>query len=233
MSNICNALTNDPQTSEVDYLVLCETNDYQRKIFHNRYWYVVNQIKRNIIVESPGRFGTLNILDAATGSGPGAAFISEQLNISGITTKVLGVDLNPSAIGYANYHYSEFAQYRMQDIVEAVKSDEWDVVVSMETLDHVTPDIAEKFVATVATRLNPSGMFICSSPRRRSRESTVKRPGHINEMYYSEFKYLLGDYFPRLEFASMDRYGNLIADTPDSNLMIASGYMPGRSCIFT
>ena len=53
-----------------------------------------------------------------------------------------------------------------------------------------------------------------SSPRGRRRESTVRRPGHINELYYQQFRYTIGEYFPMVEFYSFDRYGNITPDDP-------------------
>ena len=61
-------------------------------------------------------------------------------------------------------------------------------------------------------------------PRLRPRESTKKRPGHINELYYQEFRYTLGKYFPLTEFLSMDRYANIVPETQDANLMIGICY---------
>ncbi|GAG45026.1 unnamed protein product, partial [marine sediment metagenome] len=179
MENRCNELTSDPMSSEADYFVLSNISDYQRKIFQNRYWYAVDQIKRAILrnLESP-----IDILDAATGSGPGAAYIAEQIKAHAYTFSVVGVDTNVDAIQYAIEHYSGVVDYWVRDIVNAATMQKWAVVVSMETLEYITPEKAHKFLNAVYMQLAPGGLFICSTPRRRPRESKVKRPGHINEM---------------------------------------------------
>lgn len=232
MKNMCNTLSSDAQSSVVDYIDLQNTNDYQRKIYQNRYWHACSCIKHNFILRNTHSANVFRILDAATGTGAGAAYLAEQLAGMHAHLEVVGVDIEERAIAVARERYSRYASFHPKDIVEAANDHPWDVVVSMETLEHVTQETMHAFLSALSTHLAPGGVFICSSPRRRPRETTVKRPGHINELYYQEFKLTLGEYFPRIEFASMDRYGNLVGDCEDANLMLAACYVPPATEIF-
>lgn len=232
MKNLCNTLSSDEQSSIVDFIDLKNTNEYQRKIYLNRYWFACSCVKDNLLRERSLAKNTLRILDAATGTGAGAAFLAEQLDGLCAKVEVVGVDLEQKAISLARERYSQYATFLQKDIVEGVNDQHWDVIVSMETIEHIQHEVMLNFLDSIAKMLNPGGVFICSSPRRRPRESTIKRPGHINELYFQEFKYTLGEYFPRIEFASMDRYGNLLGDCEDANLMLAACYIPPATRIF-
>ncbi|HUT44906.1 MAG TPA: hypothetical protein VMX36_01425 [Sedimentisphaerales bacterium] len=42
-----------------------------------------------------------------------------------------------------------------------------------------------------------------------------------SKIYFEKFKLILAEYFPAMDFYSLDRYGNAVPDTPDANLMVA------------
>lgn len=228
--NMVNNLSSDAWSSEIDFIKLDEANAYERKGFHNRYHMAFERVVMPALMDPQGVGKEGVVLDAATGAGSGAAYLHEQLQaIQQPQVQVLGVDLSVQALGYAVEHYQVGRQplstlrYRHMDIVQAVQElpdGELRAVVCMETLEHVIPEVAQAFVQAVAEKLAPGGKAIFSSPRMRPRESTKRRDGHINEMYHQEFKHLLGTYFPITEFLSMDRYANVVPDTPDANLML-------------
>lgn len=212
--NMVQNLTAEDWSSKIDRVFLPDANAYLRKYYFNRYFLVYDKVLRHLPVNQG-----LKLIDAACGDGAGSAFLAEQFPYC----DVLGVDIDIEIIKYAKKTYSlrfDNLRYEAKSIIDI--EDPSDVVVSLETIEHVDKDLMLEFLWKVSTRiLKPCGKFVVSTPRLRPRETTVKRPGHINELYYQEFKYILAEYFPIMEFHSFDRYGNVIPDTPDANLMVA------------
>lgn len=103
------------------------------------------------------------VLDAACGLGYGAAILTDGT----LADSVTGLDIDASAIRYANDHYARprarlsFAACdvaRLSHIPDA----SFDIVVSFETIEHVAdPD---GFVAACRRLLTPAGRLICSVP---------------------------------------------------------------------
>lgn len=220
MKNNVQNLSSEAWSSEIDFIDLRKASDYEKKGYFNRYFFVAEKALATyrryfpVMPDNP-----LTIVDAACGDGSGSAFLAEQFP----NYKVIGIDLCKEAIALAKENYeNRFLNltYRCAAIQELadVKAD---VFVCMETLEHVTHETMHQILKNIAeTILYPGGRLVTSMPRLRPRESTKKRPGHINELYYQQFKYTLGEYFPMTEFFSFDRYANIVPDTPDANLMV-------------
>ena len=166
------------------------------------------------------------MLDAPCGSGAGTAWLKEQYPYANVT----GVDMSRRAIEAARERY-DAPTFVHGDVRDVVVTDEWDLVLSLEFLEHVPMDFCEDWVPMVYFCLAPGGRAVFSSPRLRPRESTKKRPGHINEMSEQQFYYLIEETFPYVERYSMDRYANVVEYTPDANLMIAVGHKMPRTDI--
>lgn len=103
------------------------------------------------------------VLDAACGLGYGAAILTD----STLAESVLGIDLDPWAIGYADRHYGlqrSRLSFRAMDVmdVRTVAPESLDIVVSFETLEHV--DDPEAFLAACRRALTPGGRIIGSIP---------------------------------------------------------------------
>jgi len=223
MDNNVNKLSNEKWSSEIDQIFLDQASPYELKCYHNRYHLAWERAVAPAMVLEKLKLRSLPFLvvDAATGSGAGAAYLYEQLSWIDSTAQVIGIDLDPDAIAYATEHYAHSRlRFVRGDIVQVLKGLRPHVVVSMETLEHISQEAMRDFLQTVSEQLNPGGKAIFSSPRLRPRESTVKRPGHINEMYFQQFRYTLGEYFPMVEFYGFDRYGNIGPEDPSCNLQV-------------
>ena len=225
MNNNVQQLSSEDWSSKIDRVFLPDANDYLRKYYFNRYFLVTEKVVRPHFRNESMHYmeGGYNcppmIIDAACGDGAGSAFLAEQFP----GWNVLGYDIDEDIIKYANREYaSKYPNliFTAKNIVD-INARACDVFVCLETIEHVERDVMDAFLANVAEQLNPGGKFVVSTPRLRPRETTVKRPGHINELYYQEFKSILGMHFPMLEFYSLDRYGNVVPDSTDANLMIA------------
>ena len=212
--NMVHNLADEDWSSKIERTFLPEATAYHHKIYFNRYFLICDKVFRHLPTSQ-----RKNVIDVACGDGAGSAFIAEQFP----QFDVLGVDIDKEIVEYATKTYCPRFDNLTYSAMSMEKIDVTaDVVTSLETLEHVDNSIMHVFLDKVATTmLKPGGKFVVSMPRLRPREHTVKRPSHINELYAQEFKYTLGEYFPMMEFYSLDRYGNIIPETPDANLMVA------------
>lgn len=222
-----NELSAEDWSSKIDQIYLDKASPYEIKGYHNRYFLAWEKVVRPVLVDILPVGGAIapQVLDGATGSGAGAAYLAERAVAIGRKVCVVGVDVCEEAVKYAQDTYSwrtnQCLDYRMQDVAEALRSQTWDAVVCMETLEHVANEKMHEILKAAAESLYPGGRAVFSMPRKRPRESTKARPGHINELSYQEFKYTIGEYFPMVEFYAFDRYANIVPDYPDCNLQVA------------
>jgi 2-polyprenyl-3-methyl-5-hydroxy-6-metoxy-1,4-benzoquinol methylase len=214
--NYVQNLTEEEWSSKIDRIIVSESNPYTLKTYFNRYAFVAAKILKGY--ENEGTLETPVVIDCACGDGAGSAFLAEQFS----GWDVSGIDIDQLAIDHANktYQASNLKYFCMG--IDSMAHPPADVFVSLETMEHITKRTMTRALERIAGELlKPGGVFVTSMPRLRPRESTVRRPGHINELYYQEFKYILGQHFPMLDFYCVDRYANIVPDSPDANCMIA------------
>ncbi|MFM7423431.1 MAG: class I SAM-dependent methyltransferase [Elainella sp.] len=103
------------------------------------------------------------VLDIASGAG----FGSKMLKETG-AAQVIGVDISPTSIQYAQEHYGTAGVSFVQADAEVFEWQEpFDVIVSFETIEHVPhPD---KFLAQIRKLLKPDGHFLLSVPLGETR----------------------------------------------------------------
>lgn len=128
------------------------------------------------------------VLDAACGSGYGTYCLSK----SG-AKKVIGVDISKETINYAK---SKYAAKRIEFIVGNVenlpfKDGNFDVIVSMETIEHL--QYPDKFLKEAKRLLKKNGFILLSTPN-----SLVYPKGnifHIHEFTEKELNKKILNYF--------------------------------------
>jgi len=101
--------------------------------------------------------GTL--LDLACGVGYGTALMSEDPGI----TRAVGVDISAAAVEYATRRYHcERVSYVCSEALEFQPGEQFNNVVSLETIEHV--DDPEGLLAHLVALLAPNGRLIASVP---------------------------------------------------------------------
>ena len=160
------------------------------------YPYINNDIKKHLArYKFALQFTSGICLDCACGSGYGSKILSEKC------IKVFGVDRSDDAIKFANEHnLNGNIIYSKDDINNfAFSQNYFDTIVSLETIEHISPKMVGMFFDKVKIMLKWGGVFICSSPMLRIKggEPYITSRYHINEMPKSEFLSLIEDSFPK------------------------------------
>ncbi len=127
------------------------------------------------------------VLDIACGAGYGSRIISD----SG-AKQVIGADISDDNIKYAKSKYSKENITFVKHDVTLEFGDEFDVVVSFETIEHVDDHIAAMKALYSATK--SGGLLIISSPNRSitnpylPSNTPCNAGGHIREFTIDEFR---------------------------------------------
>lgn len=132
-----------------------------------------------------------DVLDVASGEGYGAALLAHTAR------SVTGVEIDAATVKHAKANYIADNLRFMQGDALALPlgDDSVDVVVSFETLEHVSDQ--ELFIAEVRRVLRDGGLFIVSTPDRHVYSSLEREPNpyHVLELSCSEFTDLLEQKF--------------------------------------
>jgi len=127
------------------------------------------------------------VLDIACGTGYGSLLMSKTAK------KVIGVDISEEAVEYAKANFSgQKVSYLVGSATNIpVKDGSVDVVVSLETIEHV--DDQETFLKEVKRVLKPEGNLFISTPN--DKEYPKGNEFHVREHDRRSFQKLLSQYF--------------------------------------
>ena len=133
------------------------------------------------------------VLDCACGAGYGSVILAEK------AMSVLGIDISENAVKFAQETYGrENTTYRCSDLNELSFPDEsFNLVVSIETLEHVERPVCMAFLKKIRSWIKPGGMLVASTPMLRYQDGQpyVTNPYHVNEMPKDEMIGLFDDVF--------------------------------------
>jgi SAM-dependent methyltransferase len=160
------------------------------------------------------------VLDIACGEGFGAAFFSEEAK------EVVGIDLDEPTIAKARVKYArENLAFKAGSVTSIPCQDHYfDVVVSFETLEHVSEH--NKMLEEIKRVLRPGGIFIVSTPNKEqySDASHYSNPFHLKELYEPEFRKLVDFHFKQVRYFRQDFvYGSLINENGAGPFEIYTG----------
>lgn len=138
------------------------------------------------------------VLDAACGAGYGSFEISKYAK------KVRGIDISSDSIQYAKNNYSsENLKFNVASVTEMpFPDDEFDVVVSFETIEHIDENQQLLFLKEIKRVLKENGVLIISTPDKLnySDKKNYKNEFHIKEFYENEYHTFLSSFFKNIEF---------------------------------
>ncbi len=137
------------------------------------------------------------VLDAATGTGYGAAILVDFGAID-----VQAVDASAEAVEVARRRYGNERIRFFQDNCETLEQVRGpvDLICSLETIEHI--ERPEKFLAAAVRLLSPDGALLCSTPDRATSgaaDAQPSNPFHIREWYRHEFAAPLSPFFESID----------------------------------
>lgn len=138
------------------------------------------------------------VLDAGSGSGYGARL----LKAAGAAS-VLGIDVDPEAVGLASQRFGgEGVEFLLDDCEQPAKvTGPFDLICNFENIEHL--EHPERFLAAATRLLSPEGVLLVSTPDRAATPPFVhgrpRNPFHVNEWYRDEFQALLAPYFGQID----------------------------------
>src|SRR5262245_40114959 len=147
------------------------------------------------------------VLDVASGSGYGAALLSQA------ASRVWALELDRQSVLYARRTWERSNLIFVQGDVTSLPfaSASFGLVVALEILEHVQD--SSGLVREIARVVHPSGVALISTPDKASYSDSRNycNPFHVREFYREEFAALLGEYFQTFELMSQQvRAGSLI-----------------------
>ena len=136
------------------------------------------------------------VVDIACGEGYGAALMARQAHT------VTGIDISEECIVHASAKYNtrEYPNlyFEKGDVAKIPVDDKTiDVMVSFETLEHVSGEAQQIFLSEVKRVLKEDGLFIISTPDKENYSDRYDHVNnfHLHELNREEFKQLLSKYF--------------------------------------
>lgn len=131
------------------------------------------------------------VLDIACGEGYGSMLLSDK------AAHVTGVDISEEVIDFARAkYYKDNIEFKTGTCDKIpMEASSVDIVVSFETIEH--HDKHDAMMKEIKRVLKKDGVLIISSPDKKEYSDipAQNNPFHKKELYYEEFKSLLGKYF--------------------------------------
>jgi len=141
-----------------------------------------------------------SVLDIACGEGYGSSIIAHH------ATNVVGVDIDQEAIQNAIEQYTDKypnIQFKTGSATSIPLGDQlFDVVVSFETIEHLSEEDQQRFMVEIKRVLRPDGMVIMSTPNKKiySEQFSHTNSFHLHEFEKEEFKDFIKGHFVNVSF---------------------------------
>jgi len=135
-----------------------------------------------------------NILEVGCGSGVGTMFLGQHCN------EVIGLDVKEHEIAEARaINRRKNVTFITEDLFNLQEDKKFDVIVSMDVLEHLTDEQSDKFVAKISRLLKADGFFACGVPSIYSLQyqSPLSRASHVNCPDRDKLESDLQNYFRR------------------------------------
>ncbi len=154
------------------------------------------------------------VLDAACGTGYGSYVLSKK------SKKVIAVDSSKHAIFSCKNNFKlKNVDFIEKNILDLNYRNKFDLIVSLETIEHVKKSDAIKWIKNCSFMLKKDGILVCSSPllRIRNKKPFITNPHHLHEMRKEEFFKTIKKYFKKKTFCSFVQKDNQLAPIFNEN----------------
>jgi 2-polyprenyl-3-methyl-5-hydroxy-6-metoxy-1,4-benzoquinol methylase len=145
--------------------------DYQYKAMRKSFWAKQNWHKNKFnAVKLLTKFNRkLNVLDLGTGSGNFELLFADKVN------KIYGIDYNDEALNFLKTKIKKrkiknvFLECSdMRKLSANLSSKKYDLIVSIDTIEHISSKDGRKVLKWVKSRLNPHGSVLIITPNYKS-----------------------------------------------------------------
>ena len=137
------------------------------------------------------------VLDVACGEGYGSSLLAEN------ASKVVGMDIDKLVIAKANEKYGNSKLSFVEGNITQIPFEDnaFDVIISYETIEHVSEKIQKIFLSEIVRVLKQDGLLVMSTPNKAIYTDLVggKNKFHIKEFYVEEFEDFLCKEFRNIE----------------------------------
>jgi len=137
------------------------------------------------------------VLDVACGEGYGTHLISQQAK------QVVGVDISSECIDHSKNKYNKKnIEFKVGSIADLpIVDNSIDVIVSFETIEHVTYKLQKEFIKESKRVLKNDGVMIISTPNKAIYTDKYNQTNshHIKEFYEEEFVEFLKSEYEKIE----------------------------------
>ena len=141
------------------------------------------------------------VLDAACGEGYGSNLMADY------ASSVIGIDIDGCTIENASKKYASckdnlcYIQGSIADL-SMVENASVDVLISFETIEHVSEEIQLQFLKEIKRVLKADGVLFMSTPNKKIYSDLYhyKNEFHVKEFYYNEFMDFLKKQFQFVRF---------------------------------
>jgi 2-polyprenyl-3-methyl-5-hydroxy-6-metoxy-1,4-benzoquinol methylase len=143
-----------------------------------------------------------DVLDTACGEGYVSNLMAKRAR------RVVGVDIDEHAVAYARANFlQDNIRFVRKDCTALDMKEEFDVIVSFETLEHIPAEKTDAYFMNLKQRLNANGIFIVSTPFTKNDGKSLFNEYHINEMAIETFKETVARYFADVEYHYQEMKG--------------------------
>lgn len=180
----------DSITLPPEYAYFVNKNLLQLLIRLARYKFVARLVK-----------GSDHVLEVGSGSGLGSIFLAQHCS------RVMGIDVKTTEVEEAkSINQRENVEFVAGDFFEMPDELKFDVIVSLDVIEHMPTEQGERLLSNMANHLKPSGMAIIGTPSCYSYEyqSALSKASHVKCYDQKELLSLTDNFFGRTMAFSMN-----------------------------
>lgn len=149
-----------------------------------------------------------DVIDLGMGAGVGTKLLKilGAKSVIGIDKNINGIDLaRKDTINYIDYIYDDL--FNINSINHPNLKERFDVVVSIETMEHLPRERVEDYLNVLKYLCKKGGKILITTPRRQTSE--YKYPGgtHLYEYSYEELEFLLATNFTEYSISGFCEFG--------------------------
>lgn len=173
-----------------EYACFVEGNLTQFMIRLARYKFVARMLRNND-----------RVLEVGCGSGLGTMLLGQHC------AHATGIDVKKTEIAEAeSFNLRKNVVFKTLDLFSAGRLPQFDAVVGVDVLEHLTEKNGRRLVARMAELTKPAGMLVLGTPSFYSWEhqSAISKASHVKCYKKEELLSLIDDYFERAVFFSMN-----------------------------